>query len=110
MDELLQEDRIEQLMQELETFPDRATTASDLEAQQRLYLSMREIDKELKAIRSTQQAALNSLIEEKPRADPASEAERIARLLRAFGFGAHLRRDAGSLTRPSDYNEQWTQK
>src|SRR5258708_30622171 len=110
MDELLQEDRIEQLMQEPETFPDRATTASDLEAQQRLYLRMREIDKELTAIRSTQEAALNSLIEERPSADPASEAERIARLLRAFEFAAQLGRIAGDVICDSEYSDQWTQQ
>jgi hypothetical protein len=108
MDELLQEDRIEQLMQELETFPDRATAASDLEAEQRLYLRIMEIETELKAIRSTQQAALNSLIEEKPSAAPAGEAERIARLLHAFEFAAQLGRIAGDVICDSEYSNQWT--
>jgi hypothetical protein len=108
MDELLQEDRIEQLMQELETFPDRATAASDLEAQQRLYLRIMEIETELKAIRSTQQAALNGLIEEKPSAAPAGEAERIARLLHAFEFAAQLGRIAGDVICDSEYSNQWT--
>jgi hypothetical protein len=110
MDELLQEDRIEQLMQELETFPELATAANDLDAQRKLYSRMREIDTELKTIRSRQQAALNSLIEERPSVDPDGEAERITRLLRAFEFAAQLGRIAGDVICDSQYSDQWTEQ
>ena len=110
MDELLQEDRIEKLMQELETFPDRAMAAHDLDAQQQLYRRLREIDQELKAIRATQAAALDLMIEERPRADPSAEAERVAQLLRAFEFVAMLGRIAGDVICDTELKNQWTRQ
>src|SRR5258708_30904985 len=63
-----------------------------------------------KANGQTKQAELNSLNEEKPGADPASEAERIARVLRAFEFAGQLGRIGGDVICDSEYSDQWTQQ
>src|SRR5690242_17201049 len=99
MDELLQEERTEQLMQEMErALGDlRPDAVDDLEKMRKLISRMSELDREQKAIQAAQTAALTGLIDDQPRINPGAEAERIARLLRAFELSAELGRIAGDV-------------
>jgi hypothetical protein len=110
MDELLQEERTEQLMQEMERVLGelRPDTVDDLGKMRRLMSRLSEIDREQKAIQATQMAALNSLISDQPGRDPAVEAERVSRLLRAFELVAELRRIADDVICDTDIKNQWT--
>ena len=110
MDELLQEERTEQLMQEMERALGRLTPTAvdDLARMRRLMSRLSEIDREQKAIQAVQMSALDSLISDQPNHDPAGEAERIARLVRAFEFAAELGRIAGDVICDTDIENQWT--
>jgi hypothetical protein len=110
MDELLQEERTEQLMQELERLLGEFTpdAVDDLGKMRRVISRMSEIDRELKAIQAAQMATLTGLVDDRPSADPGAEAERIARLLRAFEFTAELGRIAGDVICDTDLKNQWT--
>lgn len=110
MDELLQEERTERLMQEMEQAlgglkPD---AVDDLEGMRRLMARLSELDREQKAIQAAQTAALTGLVDDQPRANPGAEAERIARLVRAFEFTAELGRIAGDVICDTDIKNQWT--
>ena len=110
MDELLQEERTEQLMQEMERVlgelkPD---TVDDLGKMRRLMARLSEIDREQKAIQAAQTVALTGLVDDQPRADPGAEAERIARLLQAFEFAAELGRIADDVICDTDVKNHWT--
>jgi hypothetical protein len=110
MDELLQEDRIEQLMQEVEQLGGKFIepgAAGDLDAVRPIIVRMAEIERDLKAIQSSQMATLTGLIDDRPRGDPGGEAERIARLLRAFEFSARLKKIASDVICDSDIQDQW---
>jgi hypothetical protein len=110
MDELLQEERTEQLMQEMErALGDlRPDAVDDLEKMRKLISRMSELDREQKAIQAAQTAALTGLIDDQPRINPGAEAERIARLLRAFELSAELGRIAGDVICDTDIKNQWT--
>lgn len=110
MDELLQEERTEQLMQEMERALGelRPDAVDDLGKMRRLMSRLSEIDREQKAIQAAQTTALTDLVDDQPRADPAAEAERIARLLRAFELTAELGRIAGDVICDTDIKNQWT--
>jgi hypothetical protein len=113
MIELLQEGRIEQLMQELEQFPGKfaaPSAAGDLDALRQLMMRVGEVDRELKAIQSSQMATLTGLIVDRPSPERAGEGERIARLLRAFELVAELRRVADDVIGDTNIKNQWTRQ
>jgi hypothetical protein len=110
MVEVLQEERTEQLMQEMERAVGelRPDAVDDLERMRRLMLRLSELDREQKAIQAAQTAALTGLVDDQPRANPGAEAERIARLLQAFELAAELARIADDVIGDTDIKNYWT--
>ena len=110
MDELLQEQRTEQLMQEMErTLGELKPDAlDDLGKMRRLLSRLSELDREQKAIQAAQTASLTGMVDDQPRADPGAETERVARLVRAFEFTAELGRIADDVICDTGIKNHWT--
>jgi hypothetical protein len=98
MDEMLEEERLEALMEEAERctlgFP---KPGEDIPRQISLLRRLGEIEKEFRAAKERQMDALGRMLADIDAADASNPSEKMARMLRAFEFAAKLKRIASDV-------------